>query len=75
MKSRFIAKPNTWFKEGSECEFMGWVTPHSLDGFRAGLFYGPRIVESLSEGHGCRFIGDEIMDEEVCCEDEFEVIE
>ena len=72
MKNKvYVARPDTWYKEGTICEFLCEITPDS------GLFSGIKIVESddanyLNLGYG---IGDEFLDEEGCGLDEFDMYE
>ena len=61
MKSttKFIAKPNTWFKEGSEAKFIECLHING-DNQLYGVFEGIRVRK-----------GQEIIQQEVCCFDEF----
>ena len=70
MTKRYIAKPNTWYKEGTEAFLICEVTDDS------GLFKGIKKVEeddniSFIENYG---IGYEFEDEELCGYDEFDII-
>ena len=60
---KYIAKNDTWYDEGTEAEFIGaLIEAYDFDGTYSpsGLFRG---------------IKDGKIDEEMCCFDEFEVIE
>ena len=64
---RYIAKPDTWFVEGTECELVADGRPQ----MNIGIFRGKRISEGLPELHPA---GEEYLDEENCSFDEFEVL-
>lgn len=65
----FIAKPDTWYKEGTLCKFLGEVTDDQ------GIFLGLRVVEEQYEVNAGYKMGEERMDEEVCGYDEFYIID
>ena len=65
---KYIAKKDTWFVEGSECEFLCDVFESS------GLFRGPRKCENPASEAG-HPLGEVYDDEEVCTYDEFEISE
>jgi hypothetical protein len=69
MKKIFIAKPNTWYKEGTECKLL---QEYEENGF--GLFEGIRIAQEDYEKPRHE-IGEEYLDEEVCTYDEFYIVE
>jgi hypothetical protein len=60
----YIAKPNTWFKEGTEVRLIEYLTVDK-DGLQYGVFEGLR--EKLN--------GEIVRDSEVCSYDEFNIIE
>ena len=64
----YIAKPNTWFKEGTEVQLLADFRPK----MNGGIFLGKRVSEGDSEKHPN---GEEYIDEEDCNFDEFEVME
>lgn len=68
---RYIAKPNTWFKAGTECKL---VCPYNDQGTIGGIFSGIRITEN-PESEGGYAVGEEREDEEGCSYDEFEIVE
>ena len=61
INKKYIAKPDTWFKEGTECKLLDDYS-ESFDG---GLFEGIIIDEN----------GNEKIDEEICDFNEFNIIE
>lgn len=66
--AKYIAKPNTWFDAGTECELLVDCRPQMT----IGIFRGIRTSEGLPEQHP---IGEKYIDEEDCSFDEFEVME
>lgn len=66
--TKYIAKPDTWFIEGTECELVTDCRPQ----MSIGIFSGVRKSEGSPELHP---EGEEYMDEEGCNFDEFEVID
>ena len=67
--TKYIAKHNTWFKEGTEAKL---IDDYEND---MGLFEGVRICENPKAEGKWHNIGDEYQDQEVCFLDEFEVID
>ncbi len=67
---RYIAKPDTWFKAGTEV-FL--IDDYRGEGLDAGLFRGLRVCES-AESEGVP-VGTERVDEETCSFDEFDIKE
>lgn len=68
---RYIAKPDTWFKAGTEARLLDDC---SMPGAQPmGLFYGLRVCE-IPGAEGGRTLGEEYMDEEICTFDEFEEV-
>lgn len=65
---KYIAKPDTWFKAGTEAELLVDCRPK----LNVGIFCGMRVSNGSPELHP---IGDEYLDEEACSFDEFEVID
>ena len=63
---KYIAKPGTWFKEGTEVELVSDCRPL----LSMGIFRGTRVSAGSPELHP---IGEEYMDEEDCNFAEFEV--
>ena len=68
---KYIAKPNTWFKAGTEVELLVDCRP---DGWDLGIFKGIRICENSGAEAG-KPVGTEYLDEEDCSFDEFEIKE
>lgn len=66
--TKYIALPNTWFMEGTECELIIDCRPQ----MSIGIFIGKRVSDGSSELHP---VGEVYMDEESCNFDEFEVID
>jgi hypothetical protein len=70
---KYIAKPDTWFKEGTEAKLIDdyRLEDPSLD---FGLFEGIKICENpKSESH--KIVGEEYQDQEICFFEEFEEID
>ena len=66
VKKKYIAKPNTWFKEGTEVQLVDDC------GEMGGVFCGIRIAQNETEySDGRRAKDDEYEDEELCPWDEF----
>lgn len=63
IKKKYIAKPNTWFKQGSEAKLIEYLHVDG-DGNKYGLFEGIKI----------NIDGSDIISTEVCAYDEFEII-
>ncbi len=67
---KYIAKPNTWFKEGSEC-----ILVSDCENF-GGIFSGIRVCEDNPNENSMGYKpGEEREDEELCSWDEFEIVE
>lgn len=77
---RYFAKPDTWFKEGTECFLVDDYRHLDTPSFNCGLFRGTYIVDdsgydqSYWWGKGYK-VGDEVEMNEVCSFDEFNIIE
>lgn len=71
---KYIAKPDTWFDEGSEVILIAdYREPDKEFVYNAGLFEGWRTCEvPNSEG---RKLGEKYRDQEDCGFDEFIIIE
>lgn len=72
---KYIAKKDTWFKEGTEVKLIEkfWDSPH------IGLFEGTFVIDDESwlkvKSHwNDKKVGDEVQDREVCNFDEFKII-
>ncbi len=70
--TKYIANRNTWFKEGTECTLV-----EEYDGCDFGLFRGIYIISDTeydefwyNQGYS---IGDEVMMNEVCLFNEFNI--
>ena len=76
---KYIAKPDTWFKEGTECILEDDFRTGHVDS-DMGLFRGIYIVGS-NEGYDTYWYnkgykeGDEVEMNEVCPFDEFDIID
>lgn len=68
---KFIAKPNTWFKAGTECKL---IVEYGSGSSRSGIFLGIRITENPASEGGYE-VGEEREDEEGCTFDEFDIVE
>lgn len=76
IKTKYIAKPQTWFKAGSEAKLIVYqYTDADIFGKKYGLFRGTYIIGDsdydkfwISQGFET---GMEIQMNEVCCYDEF----
>lgn len=66
--TKYVAKPDTWFVEGTECELIADGRPQ----MNVGIFSGKRCSEGSPELHP---IGEIYEDEEDCSFDEFEVVD
>ena len=66
--AKYIARPDTWFIEGTECELLVDCRPQ----MSFGIFSGKRCSEGKPELHP---VGEVYVDEEDCSFDEFEVID
>lgn len=64
---KYIAKKDTWFDEGTECELLIDGRPFA----NLGIFKGIRTSEGTPELHP---VGEKYLDEEDCSFDEFEII-
>lgn len=64
--TKYIALPNTWFIEGTECVLVTDCRPQ----MNMGIFSGQRMSEGRPELH---LAGEVYLDEEACNFDEFEV--
>lgn len=69
--TRYIAKPNTWFKAGTEVMLVDDFRPQ----MNAGIFCGLRICENPEAERGLPVGTERHNDEEVCSFDEFDVVE
>lgn len=67
MAKKYIAKPDTWFKEGTECKLIDDYRP----GLNSGLFEGLRICENPDVEAGIPKGTERVDDQEVCSFDEF----
>ena len=65
---KYIAKADTWFRDGCECKLLVDLRPQ----LNAGIFRGERISNGAPELHS---EGEIYMDEESCNFDEFEVVD
>lgn len=65
---KYLAKPNTWFDEGTEVVLLVDCRPQ----MSIGIFKGIRTSEGLPELHP---VGEKYMDEEDCSFDEFNEVE
>ena len=65
---KYIAKADTWFREGGECKLLVDLRPQ----LNAGIFMGERISNGTPELHS---EGEMYMDEESCDFDGFEVVD
>lgn len=81
---KITAKPDTWFKAGTEVLIAYGKEPYKRITFQqlydymaeegciiGAVFFGTRIVSEEYELHTNRKIGDERLDEEMCAWDEF----
>lgn len=66
--TKYIALPDTWYVEGTECELITDGRPE----MNIGVFSGKRVSQGIPE---LRPSGEEYVDEELCSFDEFEVID
>lgn len=62
----YIAKPDSWFKTGTEVKLVADC------GDAGGIFVGTRVCEN-SDAEGGRVVGEAYEDEELCSWDEFDV--
>lgn len=73
--SKFIVKPDEWFKSGTEAklieDFTDYRDGRAVDRCPYGLFEGIRV----SEGEGIHLAGVEYLDQEMCTFDEFDIID
>jgi hypothetical protein len=71
----YIAKPDTWFKEGTE---VNLVEDYRQDNFPdIGLFQGIFVIDdekwlNVKQQWRTHEVGDEVIDREVCNFDEFD---
>ena len=63
IKKKYIAKPNTWFKEGTEVKLIEYLHVDG-NGNKYGLFEGIHIDNNKND----------TISTEVCAYDEFEII-
>jgi len=70
---KFIAKKDTWFKEGTEAKLIDYYYTAD-DGDQVGLFQGIRVCEHPPAEANFP-IGSERDDQEVCCYSEFEILD
>ena len=81
IEMKYIAKPDTWFKTGTECVLEEFLYESPGNG-KSGIFRGIRVCENpLAEGGinprtGKPFheVGEEYEKSEVCSYNEFEII-
>lgn len=78
---RYYAKPETWFKEGTEC-FREEEMYKFSDGSTSAIYRGIYVVGSSNpDGYDKYWYekgykdGDEVEMGEHCCDDEFDVVE
>ena len=79
MAAQYIAKPDTWFKEGTVAELIEYLYTDG-ENCKYGLFEGTYVVAKttgydkiwINKGYK---LGDEVKMNEVCAYDEFERIE
>lgn len=64
---RYVAKPDTWFDAGTECELLVDCRPQAP----FGVFRGLRTSNSSTS---LRTTGEKYIDEETCNFNEFEVV-
>lgn len=64
---KYIAKPNTWFKEGTEVRLIEYLICDK-DGIKYGTFEGVR--DGVNDG-----VSDGVRESEVCSYDEFNIID
>lgn len=72
---KYIAKPDTWFKEGTECTLVESYKRDDCPGCNSGLFrglyiVGPNIGYDIFWHEQGYKEGDEVMMNEVCIFDE-----
>jgi hypothetical protein len=84
---KYIAKKDTWFKEGTECKLIEDYRDYTLPGheeknagFNSGLFEGIFVIDeekwlTVKQKWNNNKVGDEVYDREVCNFDEFNIIE
>ena len=65
---KYIAKPNTWYKAGTE------VTVEEILYDGVALCRGVRVCENPDSEGKHHYVGEEYNDGEICMLDEFEVI-
>lgn len=66
--TKYIAKPDTWFDAGTECELLADGRPQT----NLGIFKGIRTSQGSPELHP---VGEKYEDEEGCSFEEFEIID
>lgn len=74
MNRKFIAKPNTYFKVGTECKL---IFSMSQGDYLYGEFQGIHAIDTIAEmnkfpGHN---FGDEIIINEICSFNDFDIVE
>jgi len=78
IKYKYIAKPDTWFKAGTEAKLIDHYYTED-NGKKFGLFEGTYVV-CKNEGYDTFWHnkgnkeGDEVQMREICAYDEFEII-
>jgi hypothetical protein len=74
MAKRYIAKPGTWFKAGTEVQLVDFLWDHTEHGgSKTGIFCGLRVCENPESE--AKPLGIEYQDEEMCSYDEFDIVE
>lgn len=68
-KTKYIAKKDTWFKEGTEVILIDDY------GNYTGLFSGTRVCQNPSSEGNWKKLNEEYQDEEVCLFEEFDIKE
>lgn len=71
MTTKYIAKPDTWYKAGTEAVLLDYLYGGSEG--KVGLFKGLRINEGECSWLPIGY--ERVDDEEVCFYDEFDIIE
>lgn len=83
-KVKIIAKPDTWYKEGTEVRLAYGKEPYERITFKelyenieasgiGAVFSGTRIVHFPNETTTGKAVGDEYLDEELCGWEEFTI--
>lgn len=77
---KYIAKKDTWFKEGTECKLIDDYRDENFPGFNSGLFEGIFVIDDekwlkVKTKWNNNKVGDEVHDSEVCSFAEFNIEE